>query len=162
MRLSGNEYYLNIAKAVSRASTCRRRQYGSIIVRYNGFRKRGKISSTGYNGNPSGINNCSDMIKKCPRSEKNIEHNTNNYVESGCRSLHSEANCVIQAGEELCKGSTLYIYGFDLEENKEIINPQPCPACLGILLNAGVLKFVNNTGEYPIERNMGIYSGEHE
>jgi len=154
MRLSGDEYYLNIAKAVSRASTCLSRQYGSIIVRYNNFRKRGRICSTGYNGNPSGMNNCSDILDKCPRREKNIDHNTNNYIESGCSSLHSEANCVIQAGEELCKGSVLYIYGFDLIENKEIENPSPCPSCIGILMNAGIVKYVNNKGEFPIIRKM--------
>lgn len=32
MRISKDEYYLNIAKAVAQRSTCLRRQYGAVIV----------------------------------------------------------------------------------------------------------------------------------
>ncbi|MBO5515499.1 MAG: cytidine deaminase, partial [Schwartzia sp.] len=42
------EYFLDIAKAVGRRSTCLRRRYGAIIV------KDKIIISTGYNGAPRG------------------------------------------------------------------------------------------------------------
>lgn len=44
MRPSKEEYYMNIAKAVSERSTCLRRKYGAIII------KDDAIVSTGYNG----------------------------------------------------------------------------------------------------------------
>ena len=42
MRISKTEYYLNIARAVSKRSTCLRRQYGCVIV------KNDEIIATGY------------------------------------------------------------------------------------------------------------------
>ncbi len=44
-RISKDAYYLGIAKAVSKRSTCLRRQYGAVIVCND------EIVSTGYNGN---------------------------------------------------------------------------------------------------------------
>ena len=53
-RISKNEYYLGIARAVSKRSTCLKRHYGCVIV------KNGEVISTGYNGNPRGQENCCD------------------------------------------------------------------------------------------------------
>ena len=41
-------YYLGIAEAVAKKSTCLRRKYGAVIV------NRGEVVSTGYNGAPRG------------------------------------------------------------------------------------------------------------
>jgi len=54
-RLSKTQYYLGIAEAVSKRSTCLRRQYGAILV------KNDEIIATGYNGSPRGSNNCCDV-----------------------------------------------------------------------------------------------------
>ena len=64
-RPSKNDYYLNIAKAVSERSTCLRRHYGAVIV------KDDEIISTGYNGSPRGLENCCDR-GTCERIEKEI------------------------------------------------------------------------------------------
>ena len=47
-RPSLNEYYIEIAKAVSLRSTCLKKHYGAVIV------KNGTILRTGYNGNVNG------------------------------------------------------------------------------------------------------------
>ena len=52
-RTSKENYYLDIADAVSERSTCMRRRYGAIIVRSD------EIISTGYNGAPRGRKKCS-------------------------------------------------------------------------------------------------------
>jgi hypothetical protein len=52
-RPSKDEYYLGIAQAVAKRSTCIRRQYGAVIV------KDDRIISTGYNGSARGEDNCS-------------------------------------------------------------------------------------------------------
>ncbi|MEM4703291.1 MAG: hypothetical protein QXP53_02295 [Candidatus Pacearchaeota archaeon] len=52
MRPAKEEYYLNIAKAVSGRSTCIRRKVGAIAV------KDDVIISTGYNGSPRNEKNC--------------------------------------------------------------------------------------------------------
>ena len=53
-RMSKTEYYLAIALAVSKRSTCLKRRYGAVIVNND------EIVSTGYNGNPRGEENCCD------------------------------------------------------------------------------------------------------
>ena len=79
-RISKSEYYLEIAKAASKRSTCLKRHYGAIIV------KNDEIIATGYNGSPRGCVNCSD-IGKCKRLDK--PHNSGDY--SDCHSVHEES-----------------------------------------------------------------------
>ena len=56
-RPSLDEYYLNIAKAVSERSTCLKKHYGAVIV------KNGEIISTGYNNPPRGEPHCWQCTK---------------------------------------------------------------------------------------------------
>lgn len=53
-RTTKDEYYLGIALAVSKRSTCLKRHYGCVIV------KDDIIIATGYNGSPRGEENCCD------------------------------------------------------------------------------------------------------
>ena len=56
-RISFHELYIRIAHLVSRRSSCKRHQVGSVIV------KNDSIISFGYNGTPHGWNNCCEDIK---------------------------------------------------------------------------------------------------
>ena len=128
MRPTHNEYYLGIAAAVSRRSTCLRRQYGAVIVNND------EIIATGYNGAPRGCENCCD-IGKCNR--EGHEHNDGNY--GNCRSVHAEMNAIISASRREMIGSTLYLAGF---ENRQAIAAEPCPICARLIINAGIAKVV--------------------
>lgn len=86
-RISKDDYYLGIARAVSMRSTCLRRQYGAVIV------KNDRIVSTGYNGAAIGEPNCCD-VGRCWREMNNIPHGER-YEE--CVAVHAEANAIIQA-----------------------------------------------------------------
>lgn len=66
-RPTKDEYYLNIALAVSKRSTCLRRHYGVVIVNND------VIVSTGYNGSPRGEINCCDL-GECKRLH--MSHNS--------------------------------------------------------------------------------------
>ena len=48
MRVSEDQYYLNIAREVAGRATCIRRKFGAVIV------KSKQIVSTGYNGARAG------------------------------------------------------------------------------------------------------------
>lgn len=133
MRISKDEYYMNIARAVSQRSTCLRRNYGAVIV------NDGIIVSTGYNGSPVGCDNCCDS-GYCYRSEQGIPSGER-YED--CKAVHAEQNAMIQANYHDLKGSTLYLYGFDQEIGKEITGV-PCKICNQMLLNAKVAYIVNN------------------
>lgn len=127
-RPSHEEYYLDIAKAVSRRSTCLRRQYGAVIVNND------EIIATGYNGAPRGCENCCD-IGKCNR--EGHEHNDGNY--GNCRSVHAEQNVIISASRAEMLGSTLYLAGF---ENGQVIATEPCPICKRLIINAGIKEVI--------------------
>lgn len=128
MRLNEDSYYLNIAQAVSRRSTCLRRQYGAVIV------KNKEVVATGYNGSPRGEVNCCDC-GICYR--EGHAHNDGNY--NSCMSVHAEMNAIISASRAEMLGSTLYLAGF---ENGNRIIAEPCPICQRLIKNAGIKRVV--------------------
>lgn len=121
------EYYMGIAKAASQRSTCIRRKYGAVLV------KNDRVVATGYNGAPSTEVNCCD-IGVCWREENNIPHGER-YEE--CRSLHAEMNAIVSAGAENARGCSLYLYGYDCIEKKEL-DAQPCKFCARFIKNFGI------------------------
>lgn len=143
VRPSKDEYYLNIALAVSKRSTCLRRHYGCVIVNND------EIISTGYNGSARGENNCCD-IGECPRI--NMPHNSGDY--SDCPAVHAEQNAMLSASRKEMLGSTMYLYGEELGNGfftgtktwNEIDNPEPCPICSRIIKNSGIRKVVSKSG----------------
>lgn len=142
-RISKDEYYLDIALAVSKRSTCLKRHYGCVIV------KDDIIIATGYNGSPRGEKNCCDR-GTCKRA--NAERYTS-YEQ--CDSVHAEQNALIAASYDRLIGSTVYIaceesietdYSF-ISYWKQDKNPIPCGICMRMLKNAGVARIVNRKGD---------------
>lgn len=128
-RISVDEYYLEIAKAVSRRSSCLKRQYGAVIVANQ------EIIATGYNGSPRGETNCCD-VGVCDRM--NEAHNSGKY--DLCKSVHAEQNAIISASRKDMIGGTLYLYG---EENGKPVEAKPCPICERMIKNAGITRVVS-------------------
>lgn len=127
-RISKDEYYLDIALAVARRSTCLRRQYGAVIV------KDDCIIATGYNGSARGDINCCD-IGDCWREANNIPHGS---MYEMCVAVHAEDNAISQAGREAI-GATLYLTG--LEDGKPI-KAEPCLMCARKIKNARIVKVI--------------------
>lgn len=132
MRLTKDEYYLNIALEVSKRGTCIRRNYGAVIV--NGD----EIVSTGYTGAPRGASNCIET-GKCIRDEMKIPSGERYDI---CKSVHAEQNAIISAGRSRCIGGTIYVIGLDVAL-QEVMNTRPCYMCLKFILNAGIQKVVS-------------------
>lgn len=135
MRPSKYEYYLGIAEAVAKRSTCLRRQYGAVIV------KDDRIISTGYNGSARGEDNCCDK-GVCWREEHNIPHGQQ-YEK--CQAVHAEANAIINADPSDMIGATLYLAGF--ENGEKISNPAPCEMCRRLITNAQLYKIQTTSYE---------------
>ena len=143
-RVSKDNYYMEIAKQVSKRSTCLKRRYGCVIVNND------EIIATGYNGAPRGMCNCSD-IGKCKRLSK--PHNSGDY--SDCHSVHAEQNAMLTAARKDMMGATMYLYGEEriLKDNingyeKWIkVNAAPCPICARMIANAGIDTVKNFEGE---------------
>ena len=105
--------YLRIAKEWSLLSYCKRKQVGAIIVRDR------MIISDGYNGTPSGFENCCE----------DDEGLTNWYV------LHAEANAllIVARSTQTCEGATLYI------------TLSPCKECSKLIHQSGIKRVVFQT-----------------
>jgi dCMP deaminase len=130
IRPNKDVYYLGIAQAVSKRSTCLRRQYGAVIV------KDDEIVSTGYNGSPRGDVNCCDS-GSCWRESHNIPHGEQ-YEK--CVAVHAEQNAIISASRRELLGATLYLVGM---ENGKLIEAKPCEICARMIKNAGISRVVS-------------------
>lgn len=131
-RISKDEYYLEIARAVSKRSTCLRRQYGCVIV------KNDRIVSTGYNGSARGAVNCCDA-GVCWREAHNVPHGEQ-YEK--CVAIHAEDNALTQAGIATI-GAHLYLAGF---ENGIEIDAVPCVMCARKIQNCQIEMITTRTG----------------
>lgn len=102
--------YLRMALEWAKLSYCKRKQVGAIIV------KDRMIISDGYNGTPSGFENC------CEDQQGNTEW----YV------LHAEANAILKcaASTQSAQGATLYI------------TMSPCKDCSKLIHQSGITRVV--------------------
>ncbi len=121
-------YFLDVAKTISARSNCIRAQVGAVIVDENN-----KIKATGYNGTPSKVISCNEL-GFCYRVKNNIKSGTRYET---CRSIHAEQNAIIQAGEERCRNSTMYIYGHNMI----------CILCKRFIIQAGIKEVYLKKGE---------------
>lgn len=102
--------YLKMAKEWSKLSHCKRKKVGALVV------KDRMIISDGYNGTPSGFDNCCEDKKG----------DTKWHV------LHAEANAILKVASstQSCKGATLYI------------TLSPCKQCSKLIHQAGFTRLV--------------------
>lgn len=136
-RTSKENYYLDIADAVLRRSTCLRRKYGAIIVRND------EILSTGYNGAPRGRTNCIDY-GSCTRDKLGIPSGERYEL---CRSVHAEANAIISSARRDMLGGTLYLVGRDAKTDELLEDTMPCSMCKRLIINSGISEVILRVGE---------------
>ena len=100
--------YLKMDTEWAKLSYCKRKKVGAIIV------KDRTIISDGYNGTPSGFDNCCE--------DENGD--THWYV------LHAEANAILKlaSSAQSAKGATLYI------------TLSPCKECSKLIVQSGITK----------------------
>lgn len=109
-QLRYDKAYLRMARTWAELSHCSRKQVGAIIV------KDGMIISDGFNGTPSGFDNCCE----------NEDGETHWYV------LHAEANAILKVAKSThnCHGATLYL------------TLSPCKDCSKLVVQSGIDKVV--------------------
>ena len=102
--------YLRMAKEWAKLSHCERKQVGALIV------KGRMIISDGFNGTPSGFDNCCEDEDGTTKWEV----------------LHAEANAILKvaASTQSCQGATLYI------------TLSPCKECSKLIHQAGIIRVV--------------------
>jgi len=126
-RPSWDEYFISIAKLISKRSTCMRRHVGAVLV------KEKRLLATGYNGAPTHIAHCEKA--GCVREKLKIPSGERHEL---CRGLHAEQNALLQAA----------LHGISLKGAKMYATTQPCIICAKMLINAGIEEIVI-AGHYP-------------
>ncbi|VVB53664.1 tRNA-specific adenosine deaminase [uncultured archaeon] len=108
-RPSWEEYFIGIAEAVSRRSTCDRAYVGAVVV------KGKRILATGYNGSVSGLPHCSELGHE--------------MVDGHCvRTIHAEMNAMVMAAK----------HGISIDGADMFITHFPCYSCFKALANVGI------------------------
>lgn len=109
-QLKYDKAYLKMAFEWAKLSHCQRKKVGAIIV------KDRMIISDGYNGTPTGFNNCCE---------------DENY-ETKWMVLHAEANAILKvaASTQSTKDATLYV------------TLSPCKDCSKLIHQSGIIRVV--------------------
>jgi dCMP deaminase len=124
------EYFLDIAAAVGKRSTCLRRRYGAVIVNDR------VIVSTGYNGAPRGEINCSDA-KFCERERLHVPSGERYEL---CKAVHAEQNALINGDPEKMQGAAIYIFGVNADGS--LASGKPCLLCRRMIRNARIKEVI--------------------
>ncbi len=124
-----DSYFMEIARIISKRSTCKRRNVGALIVRDK------RILSTGYNGAPMGLAHCTDG--ECLREKLKVAPGERHEL---CRGLHAEQNAIVQAAYHGASINGAQLYTTHL----------PCSICIKMVINAGISKVFYIDG-YPDE-----------
>lgn len=99
LRPSWDSYFMSLATLASHRSNCMKRRVGCVVVSHNR-----RVISTGYNGTPTGIRNCSDG--GCPRCNSGLG---SGHALATCLCIHAEENALLEAGRDrLREGAVLY------------------------------------------------------
>lgn len=114
-------YFMDVARVVARRGNCARRQIAAIIV------KDRRIISTGYNGTPRGVRNCSEG--GCPRCASTAPTGA---ALRECICSHAEENAIVQAA----------YHGISVRGGVMYSTISPCLLCAKMIINAGIVEVV--------------------
>lgn len=122
VRPSWDEYFMEVARAVAKRSTCDRGRVGSVLARDK------QILVTGYAGAPKGLPHCDDMGHQF----KNTTHEDGHVTQHCVRTTHAEQNALMQAAKlgVSINGATVYC------------TMTPCASCAKMIINAGITRVV--------------------
>ena len=130
-----DDIFMELAVNLAKRSHCIKRHVGAVLT------KDTRIISIGYNGPPSGTNNCDHEWpdQGCPRDSK-----------GGCSlAIHAEQNAILYAvkNKTSVEGATLYV------------TLSPCLSCARIIFTMGISNviYLNSYAEYKgIKEDEGI------
>lgn len=121
-RPSWDEYFMEIAQAVAKRSTCDRGRVGCVIARDK------QIIVTGYAGSPKGLPHCDEVGHQM----KTVTHEDGTTSQHCMRTAHAEQNAIVQAAKlgNAINGATMYC------------RMTPCATCAKMIINAGIVRVV--------------------
>lgn len=121
-RPSWDDYFMEVANAISKRATCDRGRSGCVIARDK------QLLVSGYVGSPTGFPHCDDVGHQMKR----ITHENGQVTEHCMRTVHAEQNAICQAARIgiSIAGATLYT------------RMTPCRTCAMLIINCGIKRVV--------------------
>ena len=118
-RPSWDDYFMEVADAISKRATCDRGRSGCVIARDR------QILVTGYVGSPTGLPHCDEAGHEM----KKVIHEDGSSTEHCVRTVHAEQNAICQAAKQgiSIAGATLYC------------RMTPCRTCAMLIINCGIV-----------------------
>ena len=122
IRPSWDEYFMEVANAISKRATCDRGRSGCVIARDK------QILVTGYVGSPKGLPHCDDVGHQM----RKVLHEDGSVSSHCVRTVHAEQNAICQAARQgiSIDGATLYC------------RMTPCRTCAMLIINCGIVRVV--------------------
>ena len=131
-------YFMGIALAVRERADCRGQKVGAVIV------VEQRIVSTGYNGTPTKMKNCSDGgCYRCANRDKTFKSGTAYDL---CICVHAEQNTILSAAR----------FGISVQGGTVYTTTQPCFGCLKEMLQARI------SGVYYLHPWISVRDAEQE
>ena len=121
-RPTWDDYFMEVAHAVSKRATCDRGRSGCVIARNR------QILVTGYVGSPMGFAHCDDVGHQI----KKVTHENGEISEHCVRTVHAEQNAICQAAK----------LGISIENATLYCRMTPCRTCAMLLINCGITRVV--------------------
>jgi len=121
-RPSWDDYFMEVANAISKRATCDRGRSGCVIARDR------QLIVTGYVRSPMGFAHCDEVGHQI----KKLTHEDGTVSEHCVRTVHAEQNAICQAAKlgVSIEGATIYT------------RMTPCRTCTMLLVNCGIKRVV--------------------
>lgn len=117
-RPSWDDYFMEVADAISKRATCDRGRSGCVIA------KNKQLLATGYVGSPLGFPHCDDVGHQFRKML-----NEDGSISQHCvRTVHAEQNAICQAAKQ----------GVSIEGADLYCRMTPCRTCAMLIINCGI------------------------
>lgn len=137
VRPTWDEYFMEVADAISKRATCDRGRSGCVVA------KDRQILVTGYVGSPQGFPHCDEVGHQLRSTVHEDGHRTQHCV----RTVHAEQNAICQAAKRgiAIEGATLYC------------RMTPCRTCAMLLINCGIVRVVCERRYHAAEESEELF-----
>ena len=122
IRPSWDDYFMEVADAISKRATCDRGRSGCVIARDK------QLLVTGYVGSPQGLPHCDDVGHQM----KKVIHEDKHVTQHCVRTVHAEQNAICQAAKR----------GISIDKATLYCRMTPCRTCAMLIINCGIVRVV--------------------
>ncbi len=137
IRPSWDDYFMEVADAISKRATCDRGRSGCVIARDK------QLLVTGYVGSPQGLPHCDEVGHQM----KKVIHEDGHVTQHCVRTVHAEQNAICQAAKRgiSIDGATLYC------------RMTPCRTCAMLIINCGIVRVVCENRYHSAEESEEMF-----